>query len=244
MSDTEGSLTDDGKRKREDEFHKVLSKKSKKAHKTSPKQQAKKEASKVDMAGIEENTKLLNQLIGIVEQIRKDQTSYISEIKQLKEENRKMITRIELLETRLMRVEKLEKKNNIVIKGADIQNDPPKQEVAEFLQSTIQVQAKIIEATKIKTTLGKDIIVAKLGSWEDKQNIMQAKSKLKGTKVFVDNDLTKEENRVQANLRKLAKNERDQEKNVKVGYQKLIVDKQIWDWDGKTEKIIERNTKT
>ncbi|KAJ3656653.1 hypothetical protein Zmor_015710 [Zophobas morio] len=237
MSDTEGSLTDDGKRKREDEFHKVLSKKSKKAHKTSPKQQAKKEASKVDMAGIEENTKLLNQLIGIVEQIRKDQTTYISEIKQLKEENRKMITRIELLETRLMRVDIQQYSNQ----G---RRYPERSTKTEFLQSTIQVQAKIIEATKIKTTLGKDIIVAKLGSWEDKQNIMQAKSKLKGTKVFIDNDLTKEENRVQANLRKLAKNERDQGKNVNVGYQKLIVDKQIWDWDGKTEKIIERNTKT
>ncbi|KAI4475510.1 hypothetical protein M0802_015130 [Mischocyttarus mexicanus] len=53
----------------------------------------------------------------------------------------------------------------------------------------------------------KKVIVAGLESWETKQEVMRNKSKLVGSAIFIDNDLTKKEREIQRNLVEMAKKE-------------------------------------
>lgn len=55
--------------------------------------------------------------------------------------------------------------------------------------------------------------------WEDKEEVIKNKHKLKGTQIYLDHDLTKTENEIQKKLREIAKNERG--KAVNVGYKKI-----------------------
>jgi hypothetical protein len=56
------------------------------------------------------------------------------------------------------------------------------------------------------------MMLAKIESWEQKKNIMLSKSKLKekkGERMYIDDDLTKEERETQKKLRELAREERE-----------------------------------
>jgi hypothetical protein len=94
--------------------------------------------------------------------------------------------------------------------------------VEEWLEREIGVKVNVKEAFKIN----KDkMMLAKIESWEQK-NIMLSKSKLKekkGERMYIDDDLTKEERETQKKLRELAREERDRGKRVKIGYRKIQI---------------------
>lgn len=84
------------------------------------------------------------------------------------------------------------------------------------------------------------IIVAKLKNFEHKIEILKNKSKLKGKNIYIDSDLTLDEQKTQAEIRKAAKEEKDKGNNTKVGYRKLEINgmKYVWnDEEGKLKKI-------
>jgi type II secretory pathway predicted ATPase ExeA len=68
------------------------------------------------------------------------------------------------------------------------------------------------------------MMLAKIESWEQKKNIMLNKCKLKerkGEKTYIDHDLTNKERKTQKKLTEVAREERDREKVVKIGYRKI-----------------------
>lgn len=71
---------------------------------------------------------------------------------------------------------------------------------------------------------------------------MNKKACLKGTKIVIENDLTVEEREIQTKLKDAAKIEREAGRNVRVGYQKLIIDGTTYHWD-KTESKLQNKTK-
>jgi PIN domain nuclease of toxin-antitoxin system len=91
--------------------------------------------------------------------------------------------------------------------------------VEEWLEREIGVKVNVKEAFKIN----KDkMILAKIESWE--HNIMLSKSKLKekkGERIYIDDDLTKEERDTQKKLRELAREERDRGKRVVTGLDRM-----------------------
>jgi hypothetical protein len=96
---------------------------------------------------------------------------------------------------------------------------------------------------KVKETfrINKDkMMLAKIENCEQKKNIMLNKSKLngrKGERMFMDDDLTKEERETQKKLRELAKEERDRGKRVKIGYRKIQINGEWFRWDEREEKL-------
>ncbi|KAF5289581.1 hypothetical protein FQA39_LY15028 [Lamprigera yunnana] len=64
----------------------------------------------------------------------------------------------------------------------------------------------------MKTNIGRDnntmMVIAEISNWEGKMLIMKNKNKLKGKQVYIDNDLTKEEQKVQAEVRRVAREEK------------------------------------
>jgi hypothetical protein len=69
----------------------------------------------------------------------------------------------------------------------------------------------------------RDIVRVELNTFEEKINVMKNKSKLQGQECFIDDDMTLNEREIQAELRKLAREEKEKGNSVKVGYQKLQI---------------------
>ncbi|KAK9704490.1 hypothetical protein QE152_g27855 [Popillia japonica] len=61
--------------------------------------------------------------------------------------------------------------------------------------------------------------------------ILKNKSKLRGSKYYIDSDLTDQELKIQKTLRVIAKNEKEKGKRIKVGFQKIIMDGKTMIWD-------------
>jgi hypothetical protein len=85
------------------------------------------------------------------------------------------------------------------------------------------VKVNVKEAFKIN----KDkMVLVKIESWEQKKNIMLNKSKLnerKGERMYIDDDLTNEENKKQKKLKEVAREERDRGKREKIRSRKIQV---------------------
>jgi hypothetical protein len=109
--------------------------------------------------------------------------------------------------------------------------------VEEWLEREIGVKVNVKEAFKINKDKR---MLAKIESWEQKKNIMLNKTKLKEKKderMYIDDDLTKEERETQKKLRELAREERDRGKRVKIGYRKIQINGEWFRWDEREEKL-------
>lgn len=195
--------------------------------------------------------KMINEIMTEVKELRKDKKIYITEIKEVKEENaklreevNKMKTKIEWLETiedRLEKTDKAKRKNNIIISGLKIEtNDDSKMEekINEFILQKLEINTKVKKVEKINSKVW-NVEIANFGT---KMEIMTNKKKLRSgpnSYVWINNDLTENERKIQNIIREQAKEERSKNRNCKVimGYQKMIVDGKKWNWDNKTKKL-------
>jgi hypothetical protein len=55
--------------------------------------------------------------------------------------------------------------------------------------------------------------------------------------MYIDDDLTKEEKETQKKLRELAREDKDREKRVKIGYRKIQINGDWFRWDEGQEKL-------
>lgn len=86
------------------------------------------------------------------------------------------------------------------MKGEELtEKETPKETVEFVLEQNLQIKLEVEDALWIKKKKGGSILIAKLKSWEDKRAIMVKKNKLKGKKLYIENDLTLAEREVQKN---------------------------------------------
>ena len=138
--------------------------------------------------------------------------------------------RLEELEQREEMRVRQEKKKNIIIKGYPIKTNLPTDEIHNLLAERLGVQVVINRVTSIKTTNNQVLLVVELASLDDKYLVLNNKMKLKGSELFISSDRTKKERAIQREIAKLAEEEKNEGKNVKIGYRKLITDgvTRIW----------------
>lgn len=122
---------------------------------------------------------------------------------------------------------KREKRNNIIIKNAQIKGENSSKAVEDYIREKLSVEVKINEAFE----LTKGILLAKVQSWKEKKMIMENTQKLRNTNVYIEHDMTVEERKIQKELRQLAKEQREKGSEAKVGYQKIIIDKKVHTWN-------------
>jgi hypothetical protein len=102
---------------------------------------------------------------------------------------------------------KQKKKNNIVITGWRGEGKS-KQQIKEDIENLVKEN---IEEAKVKDcyNINKDQVLVEMEEWNAKEKIMKRKGKLREKKetekIFIDNDLTKQEREVQKKLRTIAK---------------------------------------
>lgn len=74
-------------------------------------------------------------------------------------------------------------------------------------------------------------MVVKVGSEEEKSRIMQNKWKLKGSDIWLNDDLSWEERRIRWKIMQVAKNEQEEGRKVRIGQGRLWIDGKWWTWD-------------
>lgn len=164
---------------------------------------------------------------------------------QIRRENKLIRKELQEIKADLQVIEKDRKKNNVVMSGIEINSEEP-QEIRKIVTSFIKQNLKVNIQPKNVTKIGRKMYVIKMESAEDKKEIMQNKAKLKqmeDTKVYINDDLTKYERTKEKLIRLKALEEKEKGKNVKVGYNKLIVDGKVWRWNRFTNILVEVNTK-
>ena len=113
-------------------------------------------------------------------------------------------------------------------------------EVEEFLKKEIEVEVKVLETIIIGKEESKKILVKTL--WEEKQEVMKNKNKLRGKRI--DNDWTVQEQKIQKGIREVAKEERKKGYTTRVGYKKLEVGDKMYTWNDNKGKLEEKFRKS
>jgi len=83
--------------------------------------------------------------------------------------------------------------------------------VKELIKSKLEVDCKVSEVRK-----SSPVIIVKIDSEEEKKEIMKNKYKLKGERLFIENELSFEERTVQEKLSRWAKEKRNKGMKVKI----------------------------
>lgn len=173
-----------------------------------------------------ELAKVNRELQQIKEEMKTKELEWQKEKKELK-------TRVVKLEEKIEEMEKHKKKNNIIIKNIKIPDEKVREQTTEFFKQQLGVNAEVEDAFKIN----RDVILVKMTGWEEKMKIMRSKNNLRGTDIYIDNDMTKKEREIQRKLRQIAKEEIEKGNKATVKYKKLVVNNKTYNW-----KEIEQDT--
>lgn len=195
---------------------------------------------------MEELKGMMRQLMGDMGRKMDELKTELRELRERMEEGqreweaeRKQLTqRIEALEDKVEREEKEKRRNNIVVKGVVSQAGKEKEMIKEFLGRQISVEVEIVQAHKINREGRPGMILATVESFEKKLEIMKAKRTLRGTDVYIDDDMTVEERNVQREIRKIAKEQKAKGKVVKIGYRKIIIGGEEFRWNSKEKEVV------
>ena len=197
-----------------------------------------------------ENTSMLQEILGKITTLASDIAEMKNELRDMnatirsvvkdeiskkesewQEERNAMVKRLESIEYRDEMRLRREKKNNIIIRGLQsVTDDDCRGAVTNLLLEKLKLQVNVLESSLIKTTKGHTLIWAKIGDFESKRTIMSNKKNLHGTDIFIANDRTPNERRIQRELHKIADDEKKNGKEVKLSYHKIIIDgvTKIW----------------
>lgn len=142
-----------------------------------------------------------------------------------------LMERQEKLEERLCRLEKAEKRNNVIVSNYSAK-ETDSRKLAREMEGMMSRKAgepvRVETAYSIRSVLGVRQVV-RLAEFEDKMIVMRNKKKFfeeKGDKripIYVDDDLTPEEREIQKKARDFAKMKREEGCEVKVGHKKVFV---------------------
>ncbi|XP_050502073.1 myosin heavy chain, clone 203-like [Diabrotica virgifera virgifera] len=139
--------------------------------------------------------------------------------------------RLSDLEDRTEREEKKKIEKNVIVRGIKIGEENVKEDLENLLKIKLNVEAKIEQTEIIRPRNSQPFIIAKLENIQDKKKIMEQKKILKGTKIFIDEQRTYEERRIHRQVKKRAEVEKEAGKKVKMGFKKLWIDDQLWEWN-------------
>lgn len=153
---------------------------------------------------------------------------------------RELSTEMRKVRRELEEREKRERRNNIIIKGLKLKKKEAKETIEQFFRNELGSKANIM-AVKTKG-MGEEVSTAivEMKDWEAKQEVMKKKWRLGKQKIYIDHDLTEEERYVQRKLRERAREERNENKEAKVGYRKIRIQGKWYGWDENKGEIQER----
>ena len=190
---------------------------------------------------------LTNTLQGIGEQIKAECKNQIrTEVEQaenrlnVKYENKEKEKdkKIKELEGKIERIEKSERKNNIILWGVKFEKGEAEAAAKEILEVKMGVEVRIEKVWTIKDKA----IGVKLRTFEEKLKIFEKRKVLKGTDIFLGDDMTEKEREVQKIVKEEAAKAKknDPSKVVRTGYRKIKVDDKWYNYDEEKKKFFRK----
>lgn len=128
--------------------------------------------------------------------------------------------------------ERSNRKSNVIIRGMRAVGRGIKEEIKGIIKEYVGLEIYI----KRVRAIGGELLV-ELDSMENKINIMKMKIRLRGSGIWIDDDLTRREKQVQEWLESLVKDERENGLNTRLGYFKVQVDGGWYEWDEKKGRL-------
>lgn len=184
----------------------------------------------------------LDKIEGNQNQLLKEVKELREENKELQKENEELKERVTKLETLMQAIGKKERRKNIVIKGVKIRDElKAKEEVEGILQNKLQVVGGVERVRVVETKKAGKLIIAEMKNLESKTEVMRARNKLKGTTIYLDDDLTYEERIIQKKIREIMKQERMKGNRATMSYRKLTINEEKWRWDNSTNQLVRLN---
>ena len=116
-----------------------------------------------------------------------------------------------------------ERQENIVIKGARIEGEDMAGWAKEFLKEKVGVEVEIQNARK-----SGNVVILKLGSMAQKNEVMKNKSKLVGSRIFIENDLPLEVRKEQEEIQRWVKEKKELGMDVRTGRGKVAYNGYWW----------------
>jgi len=83
------------------------------------------------------------------------------------------------------------RRNNIIIQGLKIGDAKIKEDTERFLRAELGFEGEVSAARKVGKN--RNVIVAKIDTFKNKQEIMKNKTKLRNKPIFINNDMTLKE---------------------------------------------------
>ncbi|RLU26458.1 hypothetical protein DMN91_000253 [Ooceraea biroi] len=118
----------------------------------------------------------------------------------------------------------MKERKNIIVRGMSTEGT--------LEECTIRIQTLLRDKLKVDSKVWQvrrsgRVLIARL---EMKRKVMKSKSKLGTERVFIENDLTWEERRVQEEITRWAKDQRGKGMEIKVATGKVRVGEGVWKW--------------
>ena len=152
-------------------------------------------------------------------------------------ERQEMGDKITKLEKRLEGLDRERRRNNVIIKGIDLDGHNLSETVSKLIKEKLNVETQVKSAVLMDRTDTK-VIIVQLRDFQEKMKVMKNKYKLKGLNIYMEDDLTPAERQTQYEIRKKAKEIGNMGKAVKIGYRKLIVDGEIYKWNETQHELV------
>lgn len=158
-------------------------------------------------------------------------TALNDQISQLQQEKEQQSDRIEALE-------KMLKAKNIIVSGPAISKEEVTAIIDNSLANAGEPSVQLSDVRRITAKNGTVKHIATCSSMEEKSRIMKVKKGMshKGQKVFVDGDLTRDEQEIQFEARKFAK-QHDKGTKVAVGYKRVWVNDVCYTYNRSTKSF-------
>ncbi|CAG9772461.1 unnamed protein product [Ceutorhynchus assimilis] len=167
-----------------------------------------------------------------LKQIRDQQSMFNEELlklrgenednQEIKRENTEIKTELQEVRKTIEIIDKGRRKNNVVMNGLKFDNNEPAV-LVEDVKAFLNQQLKVNVTPKTVTRIAERTWIIELQNEADKRKIMENGTKLKdmrGERVFINDDVTKQDREKQNEIRIFANQERQKGKEVKIGFNK------------------------
>lgn len=198
------------------------------------------------MEGVEELLKLIsNRLDGIDEKLGK----IVTDMNTIKLENKQLKEKVEKQDKRIEALEKEARKKNLVLKGVF---DEEAEEQGELLEKIAVVMNNVGVEWEIERDLedyirlgkyredGTRPILVKLSKYNKKIEILKQAKNLKNSEIWINEDFTKEVQEERRKLVPIMKEARRKGQKAILKYDKLIINNELYDKDGRDTAIIKQ----
>nr|KAG5685191.1 hypothetical protein BaRGS_011090 [Batillaria attramentaria]KAG5689412.1 hypothetical protein BaRGS_017930 [Batillaria attramentaria] len=206
-----------------------------------------------------ENMNSLSESVSSLQAKVQDLTDEVKELRDdnedLREENTELKKTLQQMEHKVDDLENRSRRNNIIVHGLpSVTSVGDKQETWEqceqALQNMFQEKLGINEemildrAHRLRPGDSKSPIVARFAFSKDKERVMRAKLKLKGTDIFVGDDFSKNVRDIRKKLSPFLKKAKEEKKLCKMVFDHLVMEGKRYVYDPNTADIVLAQTST